>query len=114
MQAMKPDVTGRLNPTDSVEGVKRWGYAVKTPLAAWVDEQVSIALQGKVGYFVYFAEDFNAYYNPSTSNPIEIYKTLDDEARNRLLRDSKIESVRLNLVGAVVSHLRDRDPELKD
>jgi len=96
--------------------VGRWGYTVKTALAASVDEEVSFALSGKVrrGYFAYFTTEFNASDNQSTSNPLEIYKVLDEAVKYGYGSHLKIRGIRDHLARVVASRLVSFNDVLKE
>lgn len=95
---------------NSQQAEERWGYTIKVKLAQRVDEQICSLLHLDIAYFVYFTEEFNASGNPSTSNPLEIYKALDEAVKYGAARHPKVESLRHGLSRAVVSRLTaDRD-----
>ncbi len=87
-------------------------YTTKTLLAAWVDEQISVIVSpsGQQGYFVYFTLDFNAFYNPASSNPLEIYRELDEAIKKGDSDNTKVRTVREQLLKTAASYLARRNP----
>jgi hypothetical protein len=92
--------------------IERWGYTVKTPLAAWIDEQVSSSVYGVPGYFAWFTLDLDAAYNPPTSNPIAIYKNLVDATQSEDLSCELIRELLARLLAAV--YYFDLDEDLRN
>ncbi len=93
---------------------ERWGYTVKVKLAKRVDEQISSMVAADIAYFVYFTEEFNASGNPSTSNPLELFKALDEAVKYGAIRHPKVESLRDALARVAVSYLATMNATLKD
>jgi hypothetical protein len=100
-----------INSHETEEG---WGYTTKVNLAKHMDEQICSSLGLDIAYFAYFTEEFNASGNPSTSNPLEIYKALDEAVKYGAIRHAKVESIRSALARAVIIHITPVNVSLKD
>lgn len=83
------------------------GYTCKI----WIASQLERHYLGGL-YYVWFARELNPVGNGDSSNPLEIYVTVDRAVKNRDLNHPKLKDLRAELLGVVRLFIAPRDASL--